>query len=90
MLVKEKRKQKQVRIKYRRVDWHKLIFIALRLDFYYDKDRIEIIREPLITRGATKADFILIRKDTTEPMVNELGEFLTKYNIIEYKSEDSP
>jgi hypothetical protein len=67
------------------IQWHPAFCAATGLELHENIDHLELIPEYNLSREPIRID-LLIRKDTTDAIKNEIGHIMRKYNIIEYKS----
>jgi hypothetical protein len=67
------------------IQWHPAFFAAAGLELQENMEELEFIPEYNLSKEPIRID-LLILKDHMEPIKNEIGHIMRKYNIIEYKS----
>ena len=72
--------------KNKRTDWHAGFAGGLEICFSEYHDVLDIDREYELTKESPRIDFIVIKKDTSVLIDNDIGRFFKKHNIIEYKN----
>lgn len=69
-----------------KTQWHMAFMPAMRLEFMEYKDILEYEPEHLLNIKALQIDLLIIKKDSSIVMDNEIGKIFRRHNIIEYKS----
>jgi hypothetical protein len=67
------------------IQWHPAFYAATGLELQENLEDLEFTPEYNLSKEPIRID-LLIRKDCEEPIKNEIGHIMRKYNIIEYKS----
>jgi hypothetical protein len=67
------------------IQWHPAFYAAAGLELQENLEDLEFTPEYNLSKEPIRID-LLIRKDCEEPIKNEIGHIMRKYNIIEYKS----
>lgn len=70
------------------IQWHMGFVAAMYLELREDRDRLIFDKEHNLNTKPLQIDLLVIKKDFSDDIRNEIGEFYRKYNIIEYKSPD--
>ena len=69
--------------------YHPALCNAMELEFYYDRDILEFEQNFKLNTLPREIDFLIIRKNNTREIKNELGKFFRKCNIWEFKGYSS-
>ena len=72
------------------ISWHSGFYGAMELELIAEKGLLEFLREYPLSKEPLRMDMLIIRKQSGQPVVNEIGHMFRTYNILEYKSPDSP
>jgi hypothetical protein len=67
------------------IQWHPAFYAATGLELQENIEELEFKPEYNLSKDPIRVD-LLILKDGAEPIRNEIGHIMRKYNIIEYKS----
>jgi hypothetical protein len=67
------------------IQWHPAFYAAAGLELKENIEELEFVQEYNLSKEPVRID-LLILKDGAEPIKNEIGHIMRKYNIIEYKS----
>ncbi len=77
-------------MKETKIQWHPGFVAAMNLEFAKDRERLKFEKEYNLNTKPLEIDLLVIRKDSTVRISNEIGFLFRGYNIMEYKSpEDS-
>ena len=66
--------------------WHPGFIGAMDLEFKEDRERLIFEKEHNLNTKPLQVDLLVIKKEGTGKIHNEIGEIFRKYNIVEYKS----
>ncbi len=66
--------------------WHPVFCAAMELEFREDKDILEYDREHNLSKKPLQIDLLVVKKEPSRKLKNEIGDFFLGHNIIEYKS----
>jgi len=69
-----------------KTQWHMAFTPAMRLEFMEYKDILKYEQERLLNIKALQIDLLIIKKDSSVVISNEIGKIFRHHNIIEYKS----
>ncbi len=83
---KTKHTQNSHDIHDRKTQWHMAVTPAIRLELMEYQDILEYIPERLLNTKALQIDLLVIKKDSSTVMENEIGKIFKRDNVIEYKS----
>jgi hypothetical protein len=70
-----------------KIQWHPAFYAAAGLELRENIEDIELTPEYNLSKEPIRID-LLIRKNEAEPIKNEIGHIMRKYNVIEYKSPE--
>mgnify|MGYP001044686414 CR=1 FL=1 len=77
-------------MKETKIQWHPGFVAAMNLEFAKDRERLKFEKEYNLNTKPLEIDLLVIRKDSTVRISNEIGFLFRGHNIMEYKSpEDS-
>ncbi len=68
------------------IQWHLGIRPALDLELLDERENLSYFRDYSLNRQALEIDLLIIKKQGSQQVANEIGRLFRKYNIIEYKS----
>ena len=74
--------------KIERDHWHPAFVGAMGLELVNDKQFLVFDDEHPLSHEPLKMDMLIIKKDESAVINNEIGRIFRRYNIIEYKSPD--
>lgn len=66
--------------------WHLGLKPAVDLELAKERANLSYFREYNLNHQALEIDLLIIKKESDQPITNEIGKLFRKYNIIEYKS----
>lgn len=66
--------------------WHLGLKPAVDLELAKERSNLSYFREYNLNHQALEIDLLIIKKESDQPITNEIGKLFRKYNIIEYKS----
>lgn len=66
--------------------WHLGLKPAVDLELAEERANLTYFRDFSLNQQALEIDLLIIRKEGSQPIKNEIGRLFRKYNIIEYKS----
>lgn len=68
------------------IQWHPAFVSAMQLEFREDREKLFFEKEHNLNTKPLQIDLLVIRKEDTGSIGNEIGRIFRKYNVIEYKS----
>ena len=68
-----------------KIKWHPAFYAAAELELHEDVEVLELIPEYNLSKEPIRID-LLILKNRSERLKNEIGHIMRTYNVIEYKS----
>ena len=68
-----------------KIKWHPAFYAATELELHEDVEVLELIPEYNLSKEPIRID-LLILKNRSERLKNEIGHIMRTYNVIEYKS----
>ncbi len=68
------------------IQWHLGVKPAVDLELAEERASLSYFRDFSLNQQALEIDLLIIRKESDQPIRNEIGRLFKKYNIIEYKS----
>lgn len=71
-----------------KIQWHPAFCAVMELELSADRARLEFDREHNLSKEPLRIDLLVIKKNSTDVIKNEIGSFFLGYNIMEYKSPD--
>ena len=66
--------------------WHLGVKPAVDLELAEERASLSYFRDFSLNQQALEIDLLIIRRESDQPIRNEIGRLFKKYNIIEYKS----
>lgn len=72
-----------------KVQWHMGFASAIDLELAENRSDLTYRREYNLNRQALEVDLLVIKKDNSALINNEIGKLFRRYNIVEYKSPDA-
>ena len=72
----------------RKVQWHPGFVAAMNLEFAEDRDALVFEKEYNLNTKPLEIDLLVIKKEASVQIGNEIGAFFLGYNIMEYKSPE--
>lgn len=71
-----------------KIDWHPGFVNAIKLEFFENEKDLVYESEKLLNQQPLRIDLLVVKKNATVRIKNEIGENFLGHNIIEFKSED--
>ncbi len=68
------------------IQWHLGVKPAVDLELAEERASLSYFRDFSLNQQALEIDLLIIRRESDQPIRNEIGRLFKKYNIIEYKS----
>ena len=68
------------------IQWHPAFVSAMQLEFKEDREKLMFEKEHNLNTKPLQIDLLVIRKEETGSIENEIGKIFRKFNILEYKS----
>lgn len=68
--------------------WHPGFLGAMGIEFRSYRQSLDFDDEHTLSKEAIKMDLLIIKKDKSITITNEIGEIFREHNVIEYKSPD--
>ena len=68
------------------IQWHLGVKSAVDLELAEERASLSYFRDFSLNQQALEIDLLIIRRESDQPIRNEIGRLFKKYNIIEYKS----
>ena len=68
------------------IQWHPAFVSAMQLEFKEDREKLLFEKEHNLNTKPLQIDLLVIRKEKTGTIENEIGKIFRKFNILEYKS----
>ena len=81
-----KGKRKGNGMKDTNIQWHPAFVSAIQLEFKEDREKLLFEKEHNLNTKPLQIDLLVIRKEETGDIGNEIGKIFRKFNILEYKS----
>lgn len=75
-------------IKDTKIQWHPGFVAAMNLELCQNRDDLIFEKEHNLNTKPLVIDLLIIRKDSSVHIANEIGSFFRGHNIIEYKSPE--
>ena len=75
-------------MKDKKIQWHPGFVAAMNLEFCQNRNDLIFEKEHNLNTKPLEIDLLIIRKDTSAHIANEIGSFFRGHNIIEYKSPE--
>lgn len=72
----------------RKVQWHPGFVAAMNLEFAKNRDALVFEKEYNLNIKLLEIDLLVIKKESTVQIENEIGAFFLGHNIMEYKSPE--
>lgn len=72
----------------KKIQWHPGFVAAMNLEFMDNRDDLTFEKEYNLNTKPLEADLLIIKKNPTAEIKNEIGAFFRGHNIIEYKSPE--
>lgn len=72
----------------RKVQWHPGFVAAMNLEFAKNRDALVFEKEYNLNIKPLEIDLLVIKKESTVQIENEIGAFFLGHNIMEYKSPE--
>lgn len=69
-----------------KIQWHPGFVAAMNLEFKENRKDLIFEKEHNLNTKPLEVDLLIIKKDASVHILNEIGSFFRRYNIIEYKS----
>lgn len=69
-----------------KIQWHPGFVAAMNLEFKENRNDLIFEKEHNLNTKPLEVDLLIIKKDASVHIFNEIGSFFRGYNIIEYKS----
>ena len=69
-----------------KIQWHPGFVAAMNLEFAKDRERLIFEKEYNLNTKPLEIDLLVIRKDSSVRISNEIGSLFKGHNIMEYKS----
>lgn len=69
-----------------KIQWHPGFVAAMNLEFLQNKDDLVFVKEHNLNTKPLAIDLLVIKKEGTEEIFNEIGKVFRGHNILEYKS----
>lgn len=69
-----------------KIQWHPGFIAAMDLELKEDRDNLVFDKEHNLNTKPLEIDLLIIKKETSLPISNEIGHFFRGHNILEYKS----
>ena len=71
-----------------KIQWHPGFVAAMNLEFAKDRERLIFEKEYNLNTKPLEIDLLVIRKDSSVRISNEIGSLFKGHNIMEYKSPE--
>lgn len=71
-----------------KIQWHPGFVAAMNLELSQNRDDLIFEKEHNLNTKPLEIDLLIIRKDSSVHIANEIGSFFRGHNIIEYKSPE--
>ena len=71
-----------------KIQWHPGFVAAMRLELREDREGLVFQEEYNLNTKPLEVDLLVIKKEPTAIISNEIGSFFRGHNIMEYKSPD--
>lgn len=71
-----------------KIQWHPGFVAAMNLELRQNRDDLIFEKEHNLNTKPLEIDLLIIRKDSSVHIANEIGSFFRGHNIIEYKSPE--
>lgn len=68
------------------LQWHPAFFAGIQIELSEEEGKVTFESEHQLGTKPMQIDVLIIKKDSNEPMVKNIGRIFRKYNIVEYKS----
>ena len=68
------------------IQWHPAFVSAMQLEFKEDRGKLLFEKEHNLNTKPLQIDLLVIRKEETGKIENEIGKIFRKFNVFEYKS----
>lgn len=75
-------------MKNMKIQWHPAFVAAMNLELKRYRDDLIFHKEYNLNTKPLEIDLLIIRKDASTQISNEIGDFFKGHNILEYKSPD--
>lgn len=76
--------------KDKKVQWHPAFYSAMHLELKENKEELEFTEELILNTLPLRVDMLVVKKNISCEIQNEIGRIFRTYNLLEYKSpEDS-
>lgn len=75
-------------MKETKIQWHPGFVAAMNLEFRQNRNDLVFEKEHNLNTKPLEIDLLIIKKDASAHIVNEIGSFFRGHNIIEYKSPE--
>lgn len=75
-------------MKNKKVQWHPGFVAAITLELKQNRENLLIQSEYNLNTKPLEVDVLIIRKEKTEEIRNEIGRFFRGHNLLEYKSPE--
>ena len=75
-------------MKDKKIQWHPGFVAAMNLELRQNRDDLIFEKEHNLNTKPLEIDLLIIRKDSSVHIANEIGSFFRGHNIIEYKSPE--
>ena len=69
-----------------KIQWHPGFVAAMDLEFKEDRKNLIFEKEYNLNTKPLEIDLLVIKKESSIPISNEIGRFFRGHNILEYKS----
>ncbi len=70
------------------IQWHPGFVAAMELELIDYRGKLEFLREYNLNTKPLQIDLLVIKKEQSVEIANEMGKIFKRHNIIEYKSPD--
>ena len=70
----------------KKIQWHPGFVAAMNLEFALNRDKLVFQQEYNLNTRPLEVDLLIIKKDSSVQIGNEIGSFFRGHNILEYKS----
>ncbi len=68
------------------LQWHPAFFAGIQIELREEEGKVTFESEHQLGTKPMQIDVLIIKKDSNEPIVKNIGRIFRKYNIVEYKS----
>ena len=74
--------------KNEKIDWHPGFVNAIKLEFFENDKELIYESEKILNQQPIKIDLLIVKKDASVKIKNEIGKDFLGHNILEFKSDD--